>query len=593
MKKTLTAKTHPASSTSPDRNQASKHRHGVRPLVLPLLATWGLTFLVAAASTTVAADAPRSSVPAEQLSDADVADVIAEIDRLLAQHWNDNGLQPAAEAEDGEFVRRVFLDLLGRIPSLDEVKLYLNDRGSDRKPQLVDRLLGDEYVLDYGDYWGTLWTNLLIGRTGGQDRRSLSNRDGMSQYLRRAFYRNRPYDQMAFELLSATGVNKPGEDNYNGAVNFLLTHIGDDAIQATARSARLFLGMQVQCTQCHNHPFNDWKQNQFWELNAFFRQARALRSFQGRNIEKVELIDEDFVSPSRDLKEAEIYFEARNGRMSVAYPVFVDGTAIDPSGYVSDVVRREEFARLTVTSDEFARAIVNRMWSHFFGYGFTKPVDDMGPHNPVSHPELLEFMAGQFRASGHDLKRLARWITLSNAYGLSSRPARRPSGDNPAMGERPQFSRFYLRQMSPEQLYDSLLVATDAENAARGNESKKEEMRRRWLQQFTIAFGTDENDETTVFNGSIPQVLMMMNGELTKTATKCEPGTTLHRIVTDQSSPPEKITDLYLAALSRRPTSQEIRVANELLRAQRGDAIAALQDIWWALLNSNEFILIH
>ncbi len=534
---------------------------------------------------------PSSPVPTtEQLDDAQI---VAKVNELVARAWKDAGVRPSPQATDGEFLRRIFLDVVGRIPSIDEASSYLNERGKQRKAALVDRLLGDQYVIDYGNFWGTIWTNLLIGRTGGQNPRSLVNRDGMSQYLRRSFYRNKPYDRMVYELLTATGVNRPGEEGYNGAVNFLLAHLDDNAIQATARTSRLFLGMQVQCTQCHNHPFNDWKQSQFWQLNAFFRQARALRSFAGRNIAKVELVDEDFVSPSRDMKEAEIYYEARNGRMAVAYPVFVDGTAIDPSGYVREVNRRQELARLVVGSEAFARAAVNRMWAHFFGYGFTKPVDDMGPHNPPSHPELLDFLARQFSAHGYDLKRLIRWLVLSKPYALSSRQGHRNEIDDPSSGEPPLFSRFYLRQMSPEQLYDSLLVATAAEQAAQGNETRKEQMRRRWLAQFTIAFGTDENDEATVFNGSIPQVLMMMNGELTKTATRCEPGTFLHDVAMSDEKPSEKITRLYIAALTRRPSTQEVRAANQVWQAHQGDTIAALQDIWWALLNSNEFILIH
>jgi len=545
----------------------------------------------ASAASVLAGEIPRSQPPSSDTTGDQ--GVISAINAYVQQGWTDAEIRPSAEAKDGEFVRRVFLDVVGRIPSTEESSVYLDSEAKNSKTELVDRLLGDDYVLDYGRYWSTVWTNLLIGRTGGQGRRTLVNRQGLAQYLRRSFYRNKPYDRLVAELLTATGVNKPGEEGYNGAVNFLLAHLGDNAIQATARTARLFLGMQVQCTQCHNHPFNEWKQDQFWQLNAFFRQTRALRTFQGRNIAKVELIDEDFVSPSRDMKKAEIYFERRNGTTSVAYPTFVDGTPIGESGYVDQVNRRVELAKLVVRSDYFGRAIVNRMWGHFFGYGFTKPVDDMGPHNPASHPELLDYLSGQFAAHGYDLKRLVRWIVLSEAYGLSSREGRDNSTDDPALGEPPLFSRFYLRQMSPEQLYESLLVATQAEQAAQGDEAKKEQMRRRWLDQFTIAFGTDENDETTVFNGTIPQVLMMMNGDLMQTATRCEPGTLLHDVATSQAKPREKITRLYMATLCRRPSSREIKMADRLWQARKGDTVAALQDVWWALLNSNEFILIH
>src|SRR5262249_55780890 len=157
--------------------------------------------------------------------------------------------------------------------------------------------------------------------------------------------------------------------------------------QATAQTAKIFLGMQVQCTQCHNHPFNDWKQQKFWEFNAFFRQMAIQRMGEkvggnrGTNVAK--LVNENFRGEGGcNIKEAELYYELRNAQMKAAYPVFVDGTAIDPSGDVSDTNRRNELAKLIVSSKFMPEAYVNRLWQHFFGHGFTKPIDDMGPHNP-------------------------------------------------------------------------------------------------------------------------------------------------------------------------------------------------------------------
>jgi hypothetical protein len=513
----------------------------------------------------------------------------------VRQHWEARKLAPSPAASDGEWCRRVYLDVLGRIPTTAELEKFLDEPGAARKARLVDRLLGDEYLEEYARNWTTLWTNVLIGRTGGMDRRSLVNRAGLQQALRRALQRNMPYDRMVFELVAATGVNKPGEEGFNGFVNFMAGNLEEDAVQATAKTSQVFLGIQVQCTQCHNHPFNDWKQNQFWELNAFFRQTRAVRrSERGRGMPVVELVNQDFAGENNQPQEAALFFELRNGLSKAAFPVFVDGTKLkNDSGYVEEVDRRTELARLIVAHQAMPTALVNRVWAHFLGYGFTKPIDDMGPHNPPSHPELLEVLAGEFKARSFNLKELMRWIVLSEPYGLSSKSTARNKQDDPSLGEKPAFSRFYLRQMRAEELYESLLVATEAQNTADSYDAR-EAAKREWLSQFGLAFGTDDNEETTTFDGTIPQTLMMMNGDLMNKATSVEKGSFLHRVASDaKMTPAAKINRLYLAALARRPTAQEIALANELLLARKGDAAAALQDVWWALLNSNEFILNH
>jgi hypothetical protein len=219
-------------------------------------------------------------------------------------------------------------------------------------------------------------------------------------------------------------------------------------------------------------------------------------------------------------------------------------------------------------------------------------VDDIGPHNPPSHPELLDGLGAAFRSSGFDLKKLMRWIVLSEPYHLSSRITSRNREDDPALGARPMFSRFYLRQMEAEQLYESLLVATAADNTL--SRERRDEFKQRWLRQFATAFGTDDADEATSFNGSIPQALALMNGELVRRATGNQPGSMLYRVAHDpELDNAERIRYLYEAAVARRPTRQELVISNELLAARSGKVGQTLQDIWWALLNTNEFILNH
>lgn len=591
-------------------------------------------FVLAAPAVISAADsaAPTVAQPASLSSSTRLAirdrEQTAYINEQIRQGWQAHNVRPAPAATDGEWCRRVYLDVLGRIPSVDEVERHLADRSSDKKRNLVNRLLSDEYVEEYARNWSNLWTSILIGRPPANNERTLADREGMQKFLRDSFARNKPYDRMVYELVTATGVNKPGEEGFRGEVNFLLGNADPDRpnknINATAKTAKVFLGLQVQCTQCHNHPFNDWKQNQFWELNAFFRQAVNDAPQRKTREPTVELADKDFSGEggpgrgpknprnqnnqsSQNVDQAVVFYDLRNGQVKAAFPVFVDGQEISQSGRLSVVNRREELAKFITDSSYMNEAIVNRMWGHFLGYGFTKPVDDMGPHNPPSHPELLKKLADDFASHSHDLKQLIRWIVLSEPYGLSSKMPKRGDSakdkekyiDDPSKGDQPMFSHFYMRQMRPEELYESLLVATEVDKTVRESE-KQEQMKTQWLRQFTIAFGTDDGEDTTTFNGTIPQTLVMFNGDLIRRATNADKGGNaegggfLDRIASDPKlTNPTRINHLFMATLARKPTREEIEWANKLLLARNGKPVEALADIFWVTLNTGEFILNH
>ncbi|MFP6693182.1 MAG: DUF1553 domain-containing protein, partial [Pirellulales bacterium] len=205
--------------------------------------------------------------------------------------------------------------------------------------------------------------------------------------------------------------------------------------------------------------------------------------------------------------------------------------------------------------------------------------------------ELLDKLAADFRANGFEIKDLIRWITLSEAYSLSSKFNSGNREDDPTLGNQPMFSRFSPRQMRAEELYESLLVATEA-HKTRGSYEEQEAAKQKWLGQFIIAFGTDENDEASTFDGTIPQILMMFNGEMVKKATSTETGSFLHRVSLERTSSTEKVNKLFKAALARPATASERQWANIALRG-RSNVVEALQDMWWVLLNTNEFILNH
>ncbi|MEW4527345.1 DUF1549 and DUF1553 domain-containing protein [Maioricimonas sp. JC845] len=511
--------------------------------------------------------------------------IIDYIDERIRTVWEENEVKPSPHADDAEWLRRVYLDIVGHIPSGDELDAFLADEDPGKRSRVIESLIEHP---DYVRNFTTIWTNLALGRVT-PDRTS---RPGMEKFFRESFARNRPWNEIVYDLMTAEGHYEE-----NGAVNFLLGQLtgnpnrDDYAVEATARATRLLLGLQIQCTQCHNHPFNRWEQNQFWEFNSFLRQIRRLDHDKydpesGQMVDDYsELVFRDFSGP--------VYFETRSGLMKVAFPIYFD-REVDPG---RETNRREELARLMTEDDPnnwVARAMVNRMWGHFFGYGFTRPVDDMGPHNPPSHPELLDRLTDEFVKSGYDVKQLVRWICNSEAYNLTSSFNPENEFDNPAAGEVPLFSHMYVKTLQAEQLYDSLLVATNAHQSGQSGYEEAERQRQRWLRDFLRIFGGNEEDEPTLFSGSIPQALLMMNGELVNKAINAEKGSYLYTVLADSRlrNDSARIQQLYLAALGRMPTRFELTKIQRLIRSNP-DKVGAYQDLYWALLNSNEFIVNH
>jgi len=511
--------------------------------------------------------------------------VVEEINRLLREGWTDNEVQPSPAADDAEWLRRVYLDVVGHIPESATVEKFLNDKDPGKRQTLVSDLLEDPRFVRH---LTTVWTNILIGRNAPER----TSRPGLEKFLRESFARNRPWNDIVYDLLTAEG-------NYeeNGAVNFILGQLtgnpnrDDYAVEATAKATKIFLGMQVQCTQCHDHPFNDWKQNQFWEFNSFLRQVRRrdvdkYDAASGRNVDDYsELVRRDYEGP--------VYFETRQGLMKVAYPKYFE-KEID-SGKKTN--RREQLADVMAKSDanhQVARAFVNRTWGHFFGYGFTKPVDDMGPHNPPSHPELLEFLTEEFVKSGYDVRQLVKWIANSEAYQLTSQFNPKNEIDNPAVGEIPLFSHMYVKSLTVEQLYDSLIVATNADQSGKGSYEQAQQQKASWLREFMRIFGGNDDDEPTLFSGTIPQALMLMNGDLTKNAISTEPGGFLASVLSNPKlrNDNQRIQALYISALGRVPSRAEYSKIERVMR-QAPTPVMAYQDLYWALLNSNEFVLNH
>jgi hypothetical protein len=534
------------------------------------------------ANSKSASPKPNGTKPDKVLRSAEVhrsTDPVVEfINQQIRKGYDENQVIASPVADDEEWLRRISLDLHGHIPFWKEIEKFHKDKNPNKRAALIDKMLDDPA---YVRHWTTIWTNLTIGR---QTPRRVS-RPGIQKFFREAFAQNRPWNEIVYDLVSAEG-----RSDENGAVNYLLAQMttNDEEVQATAKTTRLFMGVQLQCAQCHNHPFDPWKQAQFWELNSFLRQTRPIehRSFNRatgqRMTDYTELVRTDFSGP--------VYYEKRSGEMQVAYPIFFD-KKIDPG---SGIDRRKELARLMTSGDKpyIAQAFVNRTWGHFFGYGFSNPVDDIGARHPPSHPELLERLSQEFVKNHSDVKALIRWICNSEAYQRTSKTTNKNVKDDPSMGHAPLFSRVYPKPMEAEQLYDSLLIATDVDHTVHADWTARQKQRDEWLQQFIIAFGTDENDEATTFNGTIPQALLMMNGQLIEKATSGGSGSFLHKVIESENSDSRKIQRLYLATLSRHPHGREVGAAEHLINLY-SDSLLGYQDLFWALLNSNEFIINH
>lgn len=524
----------------------------------------------------------------------DLAEPTRIINELLGLAWLKNKLQPAPRCDDHEFIRRVTLDIIGRLPTVEEIEEFKKLPAATRRSDWVEKLLADP---DYTRNWSTLWTHWLMTRAGGNP----IYRAQMQLWLEERFAQpTMSYQEMVRDLITATG-----KSNENGAVQFPLTHLGEsqrdraadgqfDVLPLTARITRVFLGYQIQCAQCHDHFFNpQWRQEHFWGINAYLRQ-----------IERVGTPDMNMQSPGAILElrdnpafntNAIVYYEIRrNGAFIATRPVFLDGRKIPAGGKLS---RREELARF-VTSyavkdaagksyEQVSRAFINRMWAQFFGRSMSArgTYDDFGGHNnDVVHEPLLNALAEHFAGSGgHDPRNLIRWITASDAYNLKAAA----NASNASPETEVFFSRMPLKMMSPEQLLDSLLVAT------RTPAADQRDFRRNWLDKLVRNFGNDEGSEA-VYTGTMLQALLMMNSQEIQQAIGRNAGTVARAM---EFRDGKKTLDyLFLSTLSRPASDREY---NQILRqlplrsVKEPAGPGPLQDVLWALLNSSEFILNH
>lgn len=597
----------------------------------------------------------------DQMLTSNGAAQVSRINELVRANWVANKVNPSERCNDFEFIRRASLDIIGRIATEAEILEYMKQSTPTRRAWLVEKLLRSE---ECGENMANIWTVMLLTRTGSKKQYQQQLREWLTDEFNAKegstastmpspVVRSSPsagpaptpsssggvrpvakgakgvkgepdWSKTVYSLLTATG-----KTNENAAVNFIAHHIGDeirmddskkgraspeelrengryDMVPVTSRTTRLFLGVRTQCVQCHDHPFNgELQQGQFWGINAFFRQTTvsqrppmmaAKKNKKDLTDPNIELIDEPGFN-----QRAIVSYERRSGLLKYTGMQFLDGSRVKtlPEG----TTRRAELAKFIVNDPMFAKSFANRMWAHFFGKSFTRDAaDDFGEHNPVTNPELLDYLAEQFRQYDHNPKDLMRWICNSQAYGLSSKANR--YNDKP--DDEVLFARMLMKAMTPEQLFESLMTATASKVA--GDKEQRRALREAWLDKLVLNFGNDEGEEGT-FSGTVVQALMLMNGDdINKAITDQAVGTVANVIrekglrITDKN-----INKLYLSALNRPATPAEIQrlmdprmylyhnpaLKGKINTSSDAFAIGYYQDIYWALLNSNEFFLNH
>ena len=523
----------------------------------------GMSLLAVASLTATtyvgAAERPKASKAKELKRRALSASQWAErIDRFIDTRLKEEGIPPSPRCNDAEFLRRVYLDLVGVIPSEEEARRFLDSRDPDKRRKLVDQLLADPR---YGKHLADIWQAMLLPKVS--DNRRLQ-REPMYQWLVKNFNANTPWNRMVYDLLTAAG-----PQSKNGAVSFWLGNRTPDKVTDTV--SKLFLGVQLQCAQCHDHPFNSWKQDTYWGMAAFFVKVRPENPNRAAKNKKSPGVTES--GKPRRRRRASPTAKNVPARFLTGEPAKLDQAK----------PFRPVFARwLTDPANPFfARAIVNRTWARLFGTGIVMPVDDMVGVNEPTHPELLQDLSEQFVASGFDLKHLTRAICNSATYQRTSKPITGNEEDDLL------YSHMTIKVLTPEQLYDSLQQVVGKQTPKKSKGRKQRRRRGRSPRDAFVAFfRIKEEADPTVYEAGIPQALRLMNGpEFNRRSYLLDP-----KRLRD-SKPADVIESLYLATLSRRPTDAEKDRLVDFVRDYQGKRSDAFADILWALLNSSEFTL--
>ncbi|HVJ81410.1 MAG TPA: DUF1549 domain-containing protein [Planctomycetia bacterium] len=501
----------------------------------------------------------RRELLARQRPELPVAAPIAAapIDARFDQFWTDKGLKPLPPADDLQVARRLSLALCGTIPAYSEIKWLESRPASTRIAEWTDRLLADPRCHDYLAERLLRATNSL----GTADPFFIYRQRRYVQWLAERIAHRRPYDETVRECVSGTGVwtDKP-------AVNFLTGH-DLDPIKLANRTARGFLGLRIDCAQCHDHPFAKWKQGDFMGLAAWYGNAKL--GFRGVQDGTGPVEIENSANQKKEVVEPKAPFQ--------------------PELLPAEGTPRERLAAWIVHPENkyFSRAIANRMWALLFGRGLVEPVDNL--EGPEAVPGVLEMLAADFRANGHDLQRLVRMIAATRAFRLQSAMHAEVDGKAEAA-----FAAFPLTRLRAEQAAGAIVQSATLRPIDDRSSAIAQLMAFGSQKDFVERFGDAGEEEMIARDGNLAQRLLLLNGEVLHKQIKHDLVNACQRIA--QFSPDVKsaVRNAYLATLSRSPTPKEADHFEALLGAAKGDAFEReFEDLLWSLLNSSEFAWNH
>jgi hypothetical protein len=510
----------------------------------------------AAAAAKKAAEAKKVA-PTSKLDPKAVAKLIdSEIDKKLAAEK----IEPSPVCSDEEFLRRASLDIAGVIPTADEAKAFLDDRSPGKRAALVEKLLADP---NYGRKQADIWLTKLFPRDSNN---RFVQPEAFYTWLQDQFNGNTPWDRFVTTMVTATGT----VDEHPEVTFFLANRSVDKLTDAVSQH---FLGVRLTCAQCHNHPFTATKQAEYWGMAAFFGKVNAEKP---KNTNKGGDNSALGVHEGKAPTKAKDFFPESAKKVSAK---FLGGP--EPKLDATEPYRPVLAKWMTAADNPyFAKAMVNRTWAQLFGNGIVDPVDDLIEKNAPSHPALLDGLAKQFAAGGYDVKGLIRGITASNAYQRSAKP----NGSN--KGDTQHFSHLAVKQMTGEQLYDSLQVVLgadkDAAKKVAGQTTNKTQVSKRTAFALFYTAGAEEVDPNE-YEAGIPQVLKQLNANNARLATAA-------KALTGGLKADAAVEKLYLTTLARRPTADEAKRLAEYVTKNPADGYA---DLLWALLNSSEFCMIR
>jgi hypothetical protein len=480
------------------------------------------------------------------------------IDRLVFQKLQKLNILPSDLSDDAEYLRRVYLDVIGTLPTAGEARRFLADKRQDRRTRLVDELLRRP---EFADYWGLKWADLLR-----VDRQALGHKQAYAFYrwICQSLADNKPLDRFAREILTAEGpLNEVGPASFYKVV----TRPGDQA----STLSQVFLGVRIACAECHHHPFDRWSQTDYYGMQAFFTPV-ALRT---------EVLVATGDPPTR---------HPRTGEAVFAHALGTKMPKVSTAGE-----RRRALARWLTAPDNawFARNLANRAWAHFLGRGLVEPVDDVRATNPPTNPELLDGLARYLVDHGFDFRQLVRFITASRVYQLSSQPNATNEHDEQ------NYSRALFKRVDAEVLLDMVCQTTGVGEkfpgvpaGARAIQLWDSKVPHYFLKLFGRPVRVSACECERNHEPGVAQVLHLLNSPEIHAKLSHEGGA-VARLVRRQAEDGPLVEEMYLTFFSRPPSPKEKAAAVDYLREHSGQRRQAAEDLGWSLLNSLEFVFNH